>query len=200
MSEQVITPEKVDHQGVKPTIENDDPLSGLTPEARKIFEETNAGLLSALKKEREANKNAADRLAAIEKENQERLEKQLQEQGKYKELAEERAKLLAEMQPKADQLEAAQATLKQVLAAQIEQIPEDKRTLVPGKLSTEDQLDWIAQNRALLSKTKPIDVGAGKLGGSADNGSADLTAEELEMAKKMNVKPEDYAKSKPVKK
>ena len=83
MSEQVITPEKVDPQGVKPTIENDDPLSGLTPEARKIFEETNAGLLSALKKEREANKNAADRLAAIEKENQERLEKQLQEPGKY---------------------------------------------------------------------------------------------------------------------
>jgi len=194
MSEQVLTPDKVDPKGVKPTTENDDPLSGLTPEARKIFEETNAGLLSALQKERDANKNAVARLATIEKENQERLEKQLTEQGKYKELAEERAKALAEMQPKADQLEAAQATLKLVLAAQIENIPESKRSLVPSKLSTEDQLEWISQNAGLLSKSPSIDQGSGKLGGTQD-ATVDLTPEQREIAKKMNVKPEDYAKN-----
>ena len=194
MSEQVLTPDKVDPKGVKPTTENDDPLSGLTPEARKIFEETNAGLLSALQKERDANKNAVARLATIEKENQERLEKQLTEQGKYKELAEERAKALAEMQPKADQLEAAQATLKLVLAAHIENIPESKRSLVPSKLSTEDQLEWISQNAGLLSKSPSIDQGSGKLGGTQD-ATVDLTPEQREIAKKMNVKPEDYAKN-----
>ena len=184
-------------EGVKPTPTDDDPLSGLTPEARKIFEETQAGMMSALKKEREANSSAAEKLAAMEKENQDRLEKQLKEQGKYKELAEERAKALAEMQPKADQLEAAQATLKQVLAAQIEQIPEDKRSLVPDKLSTEDQLEWISQNRALLSKKTPFNIGAGQQGGT-DNGGDSLTAEELAMCKKMNVSPADYAKQKKV--
>ena len=199
MSEQVITPKTVDPvttppTGVTPPI-SDDPLSVLSPEARKIFEETNAGLLSALKKERDANKAAADRLAAIEKENQERLEKQLQEQGKYKELAEERAKALAEMQPKADQLEAAQATLKAVLDAQIENIPEAKRSLVPSKLSTEDQLEWIAKNAGQLSKSPSIDQGSGRQGGTQD-ALVELTPEEREYALKMGVKPEDYAKSK----
>ena len=194
MTEQVAAPAVDPTPGVKPT-NGDDPLAGLSPEAQAIFKETQAGLLSALQKERDANKSALERLSAIEKEGQERLEKQLQEQGKYKELAEERAKALAEMQPKADQLEAAQATLKLVLNAQIEQIPEDKRSLIPSKLSTEDQLEWISQNRALLSKSKPFDIGAGKQGGTGNEGDT-LTAEELEYCKKMNVKPEDYAKAK----
>ena len=199
MSEQVVTPPVVDPvttppAGVTPPT-SDDPLSVLSPEARKIFEETNAGLLSALKKERDANKAAAERLATIEKENQERLEKQLTEQGKYKELAEERAKALAEMQPKADQLEAAQATLKAVLDAQIENIPEAKRSLVPSKLSTEDQLEWIAKNAAQLSKSPSIDQGSGRQGGTQD-ALVELTPEEREYAKKMGVKPEDYAKNK----
>ena len=198
MSEPTVAVPAVDPEpGVKPPTNGDDPLAGLSPEAQAIFKETQAGLLSALQKERDANKQAADRLATIEKENQDRLETQLKEQGKYKELAEERAKALAEMQPKADQLEAAQATLKQVLAAQIEQIPEDKRSLVPDKLSTEDQLEWISQNRALLSKKTPFNIGAGQQGGT-DNGGDSLTAEELAMCKKMNVSPADYAKQKKV--
>jgi len=195
MSEQVAVPAVDPTPGVKPNTNGDDPLAGLSPEAQAIFKETQAGLLSALQKERDANKAAAERLSAIEKENQSRLETQLKEQGKYKELAEERANKIAELQPTADKLEAAQATLKLVLAAQIEQIPEDKRSLVPNKLSTEDQLEWISQNRALLSKSKPFDIGAGRQGGT-DNGGDSLTAEELAMCKKMNVKPEDYAKSK----
>ena len=196
MSEPIVAAPAVDPEpGVKPPTNGDDPLAGLSPEAQAIFKETQAGLLSALQKERDANKAAAERLSAIEKENQSRLETQLKEQGKYKELAEERANKIAELQPTADKLEAAQATLKLVLAAQIEQIPEDKRGLVPNKLTTEDQLEWISQNRALLSKSKPFDIGAGKQGGT-DNGGESLTPEELAIAKKMGVKPEDYAKSK----
>ena len=190
----VVTPAVDPTTDVKST-KSDDPLAGLSPEAQAIFRETQAGLLSALQKERDANKAAAERLAAIEKEGQERLEKQLAEQGKYKELAEERAKAIAEMQPKADQLEAAQATLKLVLTAQIEQIPEDKRSLVPNKLSTEDQLEWISQNRGLLSKKTPFNIGAGQQGGT-DNGGESLTAEELAICKKMSIKPEDYARNK----
>jgi len=184
--------------GVKPTEpppNGDDPLSALSPEAQKIFKETQAGMLSALNKEREANKEATGKLAAMEKESQSRLEKQLKEQGKFKELAEERALQLAEVQPKVDLLEAAQATLKKVLEAQIEQIPESKRTLVPGKLSTEDQLEWIAANQALLSKAAPIDIGAGKQGGTGQQ-SVELTNEEMDAAKHLGMKPEDYAKFK----
>ena len=172
---------------------NDDPLSGLSPEARKIFEETQAGLLSALGKEREANTKATERMAALEKEGQERIEKQLQEQGKYKELAEERAKALAEMQPKADLLEAAEAALKKNLDAQIEEIPEEQRSLVPSALSTMEQLEWISTNRHLLVKSKAPYTAAGERGGQ-ETKSVTLTDEQRAMAKKMNVSEEDYAK------
>ena len=170
-----------------------DPLDALSPEAKKIFEETNAGLLSALKKEREANKAAADRLATIEKENQTQLEKQLVEQGKYKELAEERARALAELQPKADMLDSAQATLQLVLDGQILQIPEDKRKLIPDYGTVEDRLNYIAANGDLLRKAEAFDYGASSRGGKSDKKSVVLTDDQKAMAKKLNITNEDYA-------
>ena len=186
-------------EGVKPDdskeTASDDPLSALSPEAQKIFKETNAGLLTALQKERDANKEATARMATIEKENQERLEKQLQEQGKYKELAEERAKALAEALPKAEQLEAYEATLKEFLQAQIEEIPEEKRSLIPTMLPVKEQLAWLAVNRTLLMKTTAPKIGAGTQGGSESKG-VDLTDEERAYARKFKMTDEDYAKYK----
>ena len=173
--------------------EPQDPLDALTPEAKKLFEETNAGLLSALKKEREANKSAAERLATIEKENQKQLEKQLAEQGKYKELAEERARALAELQPKADKLDSAEATLQLVLDGQILQIPEDKRKLIPEYGTVEDRLNYIAANGDLLRKADAFDIGASSRGGKSDKKSVVLTDEQKQMAKKLNISAEDYA-------
>jgi len=173
--------------------EPQDPLDALTPEAKKLFEETNAGLLSALKKEREANKAAAERLATIEKENQKQLEKQLAEQGKYKELAEERARALAELQPKADKLDSAEATLQLVLDGQILQIPEDKRKLIPEYGTVEDRLNYIAANGDLLRKADAFDIGASSRGGKSDKKSVVLTDEQKQMAKKLNISNEDYA-------
>ena len=173
--------------------EPQDPLDALTPEAKKLFEETNAGLLSALKKEREANKAAAERLATIEKENQKQLEKQLAEQGKYKELAEERARALAELQPKADKLDSAEATLQLVLDGQILQIPEDKRKLIPEYGTVEDRLNYIAANGDLLRKADAFDIGASSRGGKSDKKSVVLTDEQKQMAKKLNISAEDYA-------
>ena len=177
MSEEkeVATEETVEEVKKEKAGDPQDPLDALSPEAKKIFEETNAGLLSALKKEREANKAAADRLATIEKENQTQLEKQLVEQGKYKELAEERARALAELQPKADKLDSAEATLQLVLDGQILQIPEDKRKLIPDYGTVEDRLNYIAANGDLLRKAEAFDIGASSRGGKSDKKSVVLT-------------------------
>ena len=195
MSEEkeVATEETVEEVKKEKAGDPQDPLDALSPEAKKIFEETNAGLLSALKKEREANKAAADRLATIEKENQTQLEKQLVEQGKYKELAEERARALAELQPKADMLDSAQATLQLVLDGQILQIPEDKRKLIPDYGTVEDRLNYIAANGDLLRKAEAFDYGASSRGGKSDKKSVVLTDEQKQMAKKLDISNEDYA-------
>ena len=195
MSEEkeVATEETVEEVKKEKAGDPQDPLDALSPEAKKIFEETNAGLLSALKKEREANKAAADRLATIEKENQTQLEKQLVEQGKYKELAEERARALAELQPKADKLDSAEATLQLVLDGQILQIPEDKRKLIPEYGTVEDRLNYIAANGDLLRKADAFDIGASSRGGKSDKKSVVLTDEQKQMAKKLDISNEDYA-------
>ena len=195
MSEEkeVATEETVEEVKKEKAGDPQDPLDALSPEAKKIFEETNAGLLSALKKEREANKAAADRLATIEKENQTQLEKQLVEQGKYKELAEERARALAELQPKADKLDSAEATLQLVLDGQILQIPEDKRKLIPDYGTVEDRLNYIAANGDLLRKADAFDIGASSRGGKSDKKSVVLTDEQKQMAKKLDISNEDYA-------
>lgn len=195
MSEEkeVTTEETVEEVKKEKAGDPQDPLDALSPEAKKIFEETNAGLLSALKKEREANKAAADRLATIEKENQTQLEKQLVEQGKYKELAEERARALAELQPKADKLDSAEATLQLVLDGQILQIPEDKRKLIPDYGTVEDRLNYIAANGDLLRKAEAFDIGASSRGGKSDKKSVVLTDEQKQMAKKLDISNEDYA-------
>ena len=196
MSEEkeVATEETVEEVKKEKAGDPQDPLDALSPEAKKIFEETNAGLLSALKKEREANKAAADRLATIEKENQTQLEKQLVEQGKYKELAEERARALAELQPKADKLDSAEATLQLVLDGQILQIPEDKRKLIPDYGTVEDRLNYIAANGDLLRKAEAFDIGASSRGGKSDKKSVVLTDDQKAMAKSLGISPDDYAK------
>ena len=135
------------------------------------------------------------RLAALETEQKAQLEAQLAEQGKYKELAEQRAKQLAEAQSKADKLEAYEATLQKLLDAEVEAIPEDKRGMIPAPLSTEQKLDWIAQNKAHLVKQAPPSIGAGIRGGSQEK-SVEISQEEAATAKKFGMTAEEYAKYK----
>lgn len=141
-------------------------------------------------------KESEARLEVIEKEQASQLEKQLVADGKHKELAEERAKTIAELKPVAEQVDSYEETLKGVLDAQVEQIPEDLRGLIPEEMSTKQQLDWIAKNSALLHKSKPFDIGAGKRGGSNNNKGIDLNQDEKYFAEKAGMTEEEYAKYK----
>ena len=71
-------------------------------------------------------------------------------------------------------------TLTKVLAAQVAELPEDKRGLVPDALTTQQKLDWIAKNAAILKAPAPFDIGAGSRGGSQK--PVNITAEQHEMA------------------
>ena len=151
--------------------------------------------LSDLLEERKKRQDAEARATTLEKESQDRLTAQLIEQGKYKDLADQRAEKLAELQPKADQIDAYEATLKKVLDAQVAAIPEDRRALLPEALTTQGQLDWIAKNAAILKAPTAFDIGAGRQGGGEDN-KVKLTPEEHAMAVKGGMTDEEYAKFK----
>ena len=138
---------------------------------------------------------AEERLAAIVAEQKTETEKRLVEQSKFQELAETRGKELVKAQDEAAKVTAYEKTLTEVLAAQIESLPEDKRALVPDELTTQQRLAWIAKNAAILKAPAAFDIGAGRQGGGEGN-KVNLTPEELQVAKSFGMTPEDYQKFK----
>jgi hypothetical protein len=138
-------------------------------------------------------KDLEKRLAAMEKTHNEAETKRLKESEDYKALYERTAAELADAKPKAEKLEVFETTLRETLTAAIEEIPAERRGLIPEELSVEAQLRWISRNRALLAKSTPFDIGAGKKGGDGKS-AVQLTPEQLEAARKTGATPEEYAK------
>jgi len=141
------------------------------------------------------NKELNERLAAIEKAQNEAEEKRLTEANNFKELYDKTKVELEGLRPKAAVAEESEKVLQSVLESQINEIPEHFRTLVPEGLSTNQKLAWIAQNKPLLMKEKGFDIAAGKQGGGSPD-TTTLTPEELAEAKKHGITAEEYAKFK----
>jgi hypothetical protein len=185
-------------EGVKPTTAtNDDPLSALSPEAKELFKQVNAGLLSALQKERDAHDAAEKKAAALEKAQQEVERKRLEESQQYKELYDKAQAELSGLKPKAEQIEAYEATMKEILDAQVAELPDEFKDIVPDGLSTKQKLDWLAKNKAKFMKAEPYDIGAGKRGVKPDK-KVELTPEERELKTiyAPNMSDEEFAKHK----
>lgn len=134
------------------------------------------------------------KLLQIEADQKSRIEKQLEEQGKFKELNENLRAELAETKLKAEKAGELEGTLEKLLAAQLEALPEQTRQLVPEKLSIQDRLDYIATNRDLLVKPAAPNTGAGVKGAKHPDGGVKLSNEQLQMAAKMKIPPDEYAK------
>lgn len=151
--------------------------------------------ISRLNEEIGKRKAIEERLQLLEKASKDAEIKRLKETEDYRGLYEKAEKELAEVKPRAAIADEGEKTLRFVLESQIAELPESMRGLVPDELTTQQKLQWLSKNKALLVKPKPVDIGAGKTGGQAAQG-ADLTPEEIEMARQFGMKTEDYAKYK----
>jgi phage I-like protein len=150
---------------------------------------------SRLDEEIAKRKVLEDRLSLLEHASREAEVKRLKETEDYRGLYEKSEKELSEIRPRAAIAESSEKVLRGVLEAQIAELPENMRALIPTELTTQQQLYWLSKNKALLVKPKPVDIGAGRQGGGAPEGTP-LTPEEIETAKAFGIKPEDYAKNK----
>lgn len=83
-----------------------------------------------------------------------RKRKELEEQGKYKELLAEKDKELETAGKTKEQLTQYEETVQEILAQELDKIPDDKKALIPDELSTVAKLKYIAKNRALLMGEK----------------------------------------------
>ena len=142
----------------------------------------------------EKRKALETRLAEMEKANKEAEEKRLIEKEDFKKLYEDTRGELESLRPKAAVAEESEKTLRSVLDAQVAELPESVRDMVPDG-TTSYKLEWLAKHKAKLMKPAPYDIGAGRTGGGAPD-MVTLTPEEMEVAKRFGIKPEDYAKHK----
>lgn len=145
-----------------------------------------------------ALKETRSRLDAIEAERKADTEKRLAEQQEWKQIAENRAKELTEAQSKAAQVDAYHAALTGLLKAEIEELPEESRKLIPTKLPIQDQIEYIAQNRALLVKPKAPATDAGTRSGGNPPQPVELTDDERAAARAFGYTDEAYLKLKGV--
>jgi hypothetical protein len=118
----------------------------------------------------------------------------LKEQNKFKELYEQQQATVLELKTKADKVDEYETTLKETLDAQLKDIPEPLRKLVPAELSTRQQLAWLASNKAILLKPDAFDIGAGKGKTKPGDKTVELTAEQKMLAHQYGMSEEDYLK------
>ena len=117
----------------------------------------------------------------------------LKEKEEYKKLYEQTEIELSKLQPIADQVESWKETMDRVLEAQIEQIPEDMRGLIPDEMTVKQKLDYIARNKARLIKPTAPSIGAGERGAGISNKRA-LNPQEKAVAEKFGYSEDEYRK------
>lgn len=102
-------------------------------------------------------KEAEERAAEAERKLREREEKDAEAQGKHQELAEQYKRERDEANEKLERLnaeqEATNETFSSMLASALEEIPEEKRKLIPDSYSDRDKLSYINSNRSFLIGT-----------------------------------------------
>jgi hypothetical protein len=145
----------------------------------------------------EKNK-AQEELDAIRAQAKAAEEKRKQDNQEYMSLYESAKSELETERQKAARATALEEVLTKTLEAELELLTPDAKKLVPAKLSVEDKLAWISDNRATLVKSTPVDIGAG-LRLSGNNGkppkskTPELSPEEKQVAATFGYTAEEYA-------
>jgi seryl-tRNA synthetase len=124
----------------------------------------------------EKYKALSKEIEAKEKALRKAQEERLKEQEDYKRLYEETASRLSELEPKAEQLDAVLETMEALLEAEVQELPEDLRDIIPDELSVKAKLDWLRKHKAKLVKPVGPDIGAGQRG-AGSSGSVTVTPE-----------------------
>jgi len=118
--------------------------------------------IRTLRKEAEDNRKA---LKQFETEQQQRQAAELEQQQKFKELADQRAQQISELQPYQERAQQMEQTLQAVLDAQLSELSTAAQNAVkaiPG--GAQAQLDWLAANRALITVKPAPEMDAGARG------------------------------------
>jgi hypothetical protein len=125
-------------------------------------------------------------------------QERLQEEGRWKELAETRAADVAKLQPYQQRAETLETIIADGNKRRIERVPEDMRSLIPVDYPPERLQAWLDSNwDRLLAKPAPnLDAGVGGSGGGTRAAKVELTSDEKAMARRAGMTEAQYAETK----
>lgn len=156
------------------------------------------GALSKRVEERESDANRykteRDNLTAAQR-------KQLEEDGKFRTIAEQQAVDLARLKPIEERATALEKIIRDSNEARIKNVPDQYKNMIPLEYAPEKLQAWLNANEALLVKPPApnYDAGAGGSGSGNKPNEPKVTDEDrrqaaIAQANGHNVKPEDIAK------
>jgi hypothetical protein len=148
-----------------------------------------------IKETRDEAKQRRLDLKKLEDQKREEETKRLEEEGKWKTLAEKHAAEIETLKPTAERLTLLEQKMQATNEVRVKRIPEAMRSVIPTDYDPIKLSDWLDKNEGLLT-TPSAPTGDG--GQRGDGKKPDtLTPDELAMAKRMGLTPEQYMKAKP---
>jgi len=127
-----------------------------------------------------------ERLRGLEAAEAARQRQKAEDEGRYQDV-------IAALEPKANRADALEKLITEMVAAEVESVPEKFKGLIPN-LEPAEKLAWIrnAQRSGLFGGSLPAAPNLDAGGGGDRPDTAKLSAEETKAAAKMGIKPEDY--------
>lgn len=139
------------------------------------------------KQNRLEKKEMAERLAAFEQAEEARKRKEQEAQGEFQDI-------IKDLEPKAKRAEELEKIAGEILDQEMQSIPEQFHGLIPDG-AIEFRLQWVANAKAqgLFDKPRAPETDAGVRGDAVK--PIKLTPEQRDMAKRLNMTDEEYAKN-----
>jgi hypothetical protein len=167
-------------------------LTGLPEWVRQMLEKTQ-GDLKAANHESAQRRLEIDTLSKQVQALTAGQKKQLEEDGKFKELADQYAAEIAMLKPHQERAEALDKTIRESNARRMNEVPETMRGLVPVDYAPEKLAAWLDLNWANLTQKRAPDLDAGVGGGSGRKTLPQLTDTERRIARMSGMTDEQYA-------
>jgi DNA repair exonuclease SbcCD ATPase subunit len=176
-------------EGQEPTPTRQEPAGSGQPQQQEQPQTFDAEYVKGLRDEAAKYRT---KLREVEEAQEAERKAELEKQQKWQELAQEHEKKVQELEPIKARYEEMLERLRESNKRRIEQIPESMRDLIPDYEDPAQLATWLDTAAAKLAKPSAPSLNGGAGRGERPGDEVILSPEQLAIAKKMHITPEQY--------